>query len=302
MIIGFSFTACPEMEPEPELPALFGTVSINGITAVGQTLTASTVSLGGNGAISYKWKRGISSIGTNSSTYIVKAADLGSTITITVARAGYSGNITSQAIGPVSAAYSIPVTFTGITANGNETRTSTQLTLTFSQAITGLTADDVTLSGVSGITKGTLSGSGPTYTLPISGFTAGGDLNVAVAKSGYYVSGSTGTVTVIVAPAAGSATITLTFAQITDIPDINGPTIKLEGSPTSAIITLDNFSQYSDVNWYITGTSVTQNGGSSFTLTTDGSVYNGIGQHFLTVELKKDGIPFNKTIVFTVAP
>jgi hypothetical protein len=90
---------------------------------------------------------------------------------------------------------STAVTFSSVTANGSSSQTTTQLTLTFNQAITGLSAADITLSGVS-VTKGTLSGSGPTYTLPISGFTAGGTLNVAVAKSGYTVSGSPKTVTV----------------------------------------------------------------------------------------------------------
>jgi len=67
------------------------------------------------------------------------------------------------------------------------------LTLTFSAAITGLSANDITLSGVTGVNKGTLSGSGPTYTLPISGFTAGGTLSVAVTKAGYAISGSSQT-------------------------------------------------------------------------------------------------------------
>ena len=89
------------------------------------------------------------------------------------------------------------VTFSGVTANGSSTQTTTQLTLTFSQAITGLSADDITLSGVT-VTKGTLTNSGSTYTLPISGFTAGGTLNVAVAKSGYSISGSPKTVTIYV--------------------------------------------------------------------------------------------------------
>jgi hypothetical protein len=49
---------------------------------------------------------------------------------------------------------------------------------------------------MSGVNKGTLSGSGPTYTLPISGFTAGGSLSVSVAKPGYTISGGSKTVTI----------------------------------------------------------------------------------------------------------
>ena len=77
-----------------------------------------------------------------------------------------------------------------LTANGNTTTTTTTITFTLSEAIPGLSANDITLSGVTGVTKGTLSGSGPTYTLPISGFTSGGTLTITVAKSGYNISGS----------------------------------------------------------------------------------------------------------------
>ena len=84
------------------------------------------------------------------------------------------------------------VTFSSVTQNGNATTTTTELTLTFSAAIIGLSADDITLSGAAsvGVSKGALSGSGPTYTLPISGVTTGGTLSVAVAKAGYNISGS----------------------------------------------------------------------------------------------------------------
>jgi hypothetical protein len=77
-----------------------------------------------------------------------------------------------------------------LTANGNTTTTTTTLTFTLSEAIPGLTASDITLSGVTGVTKGTLSGAGPTYTLPISGFTSGGTLTVTITKTGYNISGS----------------------------------------------------------------------------------------------------------------
>jgi formylglycine-generating enzyme required for sulfatase activity len=116
------------------------------------------------------------------------------------------------------------VTFSDVTANGSSSQTTTHLTLTFSQAITGLSADDITLSGVSGVTKGTLSGSGPLYTLGISGFTASGSLNVAVSKTGYTINGSPKTVTIyskitfnsVTANGSVSETttqLTLTFSQ-----------------------------------------------------------------------------------------
>jgi len=88
----------------------------------------------------------------------------------------------------------IAVTFESVTANGDSSTTTTQLTLTFSAAVAGLSADDISLSGVAGVTKGTLSGSGPNYTLPIGGFTSGGNLNVSVSKTGYTITDSSKTV------------------------------------------------------------------------------------------------------------
>jgi hypothetical protein len=126
---------------------------------------------------------------------------------------------------------------------------------------------------------------------------------VSVASpSGYSVSGSPKTVTIYRAPQTGSASITLTFAQIADAaPSINsGITIYRSTGQTSATISLDNSTQYTSINWYVTGTTVTGTG-ATFTITTVGSAYNTIGQHFLTVEVMKAGIPYNKTIVFTVA-
>ena len=93
-MIGFTFAACDD--PDAGLPALTGTVSITGNAQVGQTLTANTGSLGGNGDIIYQWKRGGTNIGTNSRTYTVLADDVGSTITVTVTRTGFSGSVISN--------------------------------------------------------------------------------------------------------------------------------------------------------------------------------------------------------------
>jgi len=82
------------------------------------------------------------------------------------------------------------VSFNGVTANGSHlTRSTTELTLTFSQAINGLSVNDITLTGVPNIKKDKLSGTNP-YTLSISGFTTDGDLSVAVAKTNYTIRGS----------------------------------------------------------------------------------------------------------------
>jgi hypothetical protein len=62
---------------------------------------------------------------------------------------------------------------------------------------------------MSGVTKGTLSGSGPSYTLLISDFTASGMLSVAVTKSGYTISGSPKTATIYYRGIETNPTITI---------------------------------------------------------------------------------------------
>jgi len=57
--------------------------------------------------------------------------------------------------------------FAALTANGTAyTDTTTELTLRFAEAVPGLTIDNITVDGAY---KGTLSGSGPSYTLSITG-------------------------------------------------------------------------------------------------------------------------------------
>ena len=101
-----------------------------------------------------------------------------------------------------------------------------------------------------------------------------------------------------------SISFAVTFTQIVDeAPGITGPTIYRSGTngPRTATIELDNPVQYSSINWYITGTTIS-GVGPSFTLSIANILYNSTGQHFLTVEVVKGGVPYNRTIIFTVAP
>ncbi|MCL2211552.1 MAG: hypothetical protein FWB95_06495 [Treponema sp.] len=98
------------------------------------------------------------------------------------------------------------IDFISVTANGSAAQTTTQLTLTFSKVIppssydnSPFSAGNITLSGITGVGKGTLSGSGPTYTLNISGFSSGGALTVSVSSPNPYsvpINGSPKTVTI----------------------------------------------------------------------------------------------------------
>ncbi|GHT73587.1 hypothetical protein FACS1894124_2190 [Spirochaetia bacterium] len=102
----------------------------------------------------------------------------------------------------------IPAAFTGVTADGSATATTTKLTLTFSQAITGLATDDITLTaGTTGAAKGALAptGTAGVYELAVSGITETGNVTVAVVKPGYTISGSPQTAQVYYSPRTGKA-------------------------------------------------------------------------------------------------
>jgi len=135
------------------------------------------------------WSSSNTSIATVTEGGVVTAVGIGTAaITVTTVDGGKTASCAFTVSAP-------PVTFS-VAADGSAAQTTTQLTLTFNHTIPGLSAQDITLSGVSGVNKGTLGGTGPVYTLPISGFTAGGSLNVAVVKSGFTINGSPKTVTV----------------------------------------------------------------------------------------------------------
>jgi hypothetical protein len=91
----------------------------------------------------------------------------------------------------------IPVTLISVTQNGSSGTPTTALTLTFSQAIPGLSSGDVTLTMTSpyGFTKGIVTGNGPIYTLGLSA-PADGTMTVSVAKEGYAITDSTKTVSI----------------------------------------------------------------------------------------------------------
>ena len=80
------------------LAALTGTVTIEGIAALDQILTANIEKLGGSGDISYQWRIGANNImvnGTNK-TYTLVAGTLNNAISVRVTRTGNSGNVTSD--------------------------------------------------------------------------------------------------------------------------------------------------------------------------------------------------------------
>jgi len=166
-------------------PALTGSVSITGITTVGQTLTANTDSLGGSGDLSYQWKRGNSSTaaGTNitdaiTSIYTLVTADEGKYITVTVTRAGNSGSVTGGPTNAIAAAPTLTgtVSITG-TAKVGQTLTANTSSLGGSGAISyqWRSASGSSFSNITGATSST-------YVLTADDF--GKYINVVVTRSG----------------------------------------------------------------------------------------------------------------------
>jgi len=199
---GYTISGSPKtMSIYYAIPVTISSVSANGSSTQTTTqltltfdkaisgLSASDITLSGVSGVT---KGTLSGSGTS---YTLDISGFSSSGTLSVAVASPSGYTISGSPKTVTIYYLIPVTFNSVIANGSLTQKTTQLTLTFDKTIIGLTADDITLSGVSGVSKGELSGSNP-YVLPINGFISGGSLNVVVAKSGYTVSGSPKTVVI----------------------------------------------------------------------------------------------------------
>jgi formylglycine-generating enzyme required for sulfatase activity len=93
----------------------------------------------------------------------------------------------------------VPIEFISASADGEVlTATTTQLTLTFNSAVSGLSADDITINhrGTGATVAGTSTQNGSVWTLGISGITAPGNISVSVNKQGYVISGNPQTVMV----------------------------------------------------------------------------------------------------------
>jgi hypothetical protein len=185
------FVGCDN--PSGGNPALTGTVTINGTAKVGQPLTANTGALDVTGAFTYQWERGDTADGEFTaiegaavSTYTPVAADLGKFIRVAVSLAGYTGTLTSDAAGPVAQS---DITWSAAADGAAGSVTSTAITFTFNRAVSGLTASDITVTGVTGsAAKGALSEAAPNdgtvWTLALTAVTAAGDVSITISKTG----------------------------------------------------------------------------------------------------------------------
>jgi hypothetical protein len=227
MAIAFGFAGCPDGNNGGD-PDLTGTVSITGTAKVGQTLTADTSALGGNGTIAYQWKRTkdgtTTDIGTNS-TYAVQAADEGFTITVTVTRSGYSGSKTSGPTATVTAAGSGDTDLTGTvsisgTARVGETLTAVTTALGGSGTITyQWNSEETAIPGAN------------SSTYLVQAADEGSTITVTVTRSGFSGSKTSEPTETVAAEDSGdtdlTGTVTVTFTPNTETVcvDPGGPPI-----------------------------------------------------------------------------
>jgi len=101
----------------------------------------------------------------------------------------------------------------------------------------------------------------------------------------------------------GTTSIGITFAQISDPAStiaIDIPVLHRFNGESSAVLTLTNPGQYdtNSITWRVNGVEIGT--GSSVTLNAANPAYNTFGTHYLTLNVKKAGVSYNKTIPFTV--
>ncbi|GHV71376.1 hypothetical protein AGMMS49928_22860 [Spirochaetia bacterium] len=98
----------------------------------------------------------------------------------------------------------------------------------------------------------------------------------------------------------GNADLTITFNQIADAaPVITEPIIRLTGTPKTVTLTVTNSGQYTSIAWRVDNQNTSETG-SSFILDASNTAYNKVGVHYVSVEVVKSGVPYNKTVLFTV--
>ena len=100
-----------------------------------------------------------------------------------------------------------------------------------------------------------------------------------------------------------NAGLTFTIAANNNAPVITGGTVYLpnaEDNPTTATITFENAHLYSNVVWTVSGTGISAIGPVFFINTTH-STFNRAGEYLVSVEALRGGIPYSRTVTFTVS-
>ena len=288
--VGFAFVAAIALtmvacdQPTDDPPA---SVAVTGVTldqsslnlTVGNsaTLTA-TVQPSNASNKNVSWSSSNISVATVSNGAVTAVATGTATITVTTA----DGNKTAQCAVTVNAAsQNIAVTFTGLTADGSATVSTTRLTLTFDKDIADLIAADIDVNtGSTGASKGALTRTGTgVYDLAVNGITAGGSVTVTVTKSGYAISDNTKTVTVYRAT-EGTSTIDITFTGPTErIISVTQTVTNNLSQSGGGSVTLGIAGSFDGYEWFTGGTELAT--GNSVTIQADNPAFV-LGYNWIT--------------------
>jgi len=285
---------------DPSLPTLRGTVTIDGNPVVGQTLRANIDDLGGTGTPSFQWERGTAPnfttiAGATGNTYIVQVDDANLTVRVVVTRDGYSGYVASDPSDVVP----VPELTGTVTIDGDPVVGQT------------LRANIDALGGTGTPAYRWERGAGTDFS-PIPGATGasyavqatdvGQTIRVVVTREGYsgeVIGGPTGTV-------AHGGEFTMTFDFQNRAPNIQGPTVSILGGPET--LTVSNPSDFDSIRWYFGGSNIDcchwgVSGNYGETLTFGSNFHNNlVGPRYVTVVVRKDGVPYSRVITFTVVP
>jgi hypothetical protein len=140
-----------------------------------------------------------------------------------------------------------PVTFTAVQTGGtSNTVNSTGIVLTFSTAVTGLTADNITVTnGTGAAVKGTLSGSGTTWTIALSSVTTQGNVTVSVTNFGNFNVTTVSQTVAVYKDTTTKYTVTVSGGTANKTTAVVGDTVTITANaPTSSFLTSQSFKEW----------------------------------------------------------
>jgi len=180
----------------------------------------------------------------------VSSIDTSRLVTVTIEKKAYIFKPDNKS---VMVHYADLVNFNNLTANGEDFKTTTVLTLTFDKDITGLTVMDITITPA--LIKNTVNRINTgIYELAVSGITSSEQVSVSIGKNGYFFNPSSQITNVYYNP-----------YPVIDI-DIGDPSLKLymnetllQGKSTNITQGTGTFNVsispgiYEDIIWYLNG-------------------------------------------------
>jgi hypothetical protein len=294
----------------PQTAATISTAAITGVTppAVGATpATAITETVQYTGTVTWNGSPATFAEGTAYTANIILTAKAGYTLHgvsvnfFTVSEAAATNAVNSGVITAVFPA--TPILVTGVTldetldlvVNDVDRKTST-----LSAAVVPSTATNQNISWGSDNDDVATITENADGTVTVTAHTAG-TATITVTTAGLKADNLSATASCTVTVKKWE-TFTVDFANVSDIESLTGPSISLSGDgdiEKTATLSVLNPEQYTSVIWHITGTGITVRG-NSIELDSANAAYNRLGEHLITVEVLKNGIPFNRTVTFTV--